>query len=174
MKPFENVLLSVKLWQEQNWNSTLMGWTEAYFPYLGTSPQNKKNHVWKLWQEVLCFLNTCFVKFLICVYWAKNVTVFSLSLHVVYSIYYFLGFSKYVYLFFKSFLLKLFTILYVTFLTSEIKFATYKDATIKMYCLWRTFATFSIFSHAMQCLHICIKCGKTGRQNKLKMLLPSN
>ena len=110
----------------------------------------------------------------LCILGQKCNSPHSLCLHVVYSIYYFLGFSKYIYLFFKSFLLKLFTILYVTFLTSEIKFATYKDATIKMYCLWRTFATFSIFSHAMQCLHICIKCGKTGRQNKLKMLLPSN
>ena len=50
----------------------------------------------RLWQENLCFLDICLVKFLICAYYASP---HSLSLHVVYSIYYFLGFSKYVYLF---------------------------------------------------------------------------
>ena len=33
----------------------------------------------------------------------------------------------------------------VTFLTLEVKFATYKFATIKMYLFWRTIATFSLF-----------------------------
>ena len=30
------------------------------------------------------------------------------------------------------------------------------------------------FAHAMQWLHICIKCGKTGGHNELKMLLNLN
>ena len=48
-------------------------------------------------------------------------------------------------IFFKTFLLELFIMLYVTFLISEIKFATYKIATIKMYLFRKTIATFSQF-----------------------------
>ena len=85
----------------------------------------------------------------LCILGQKCNSPHSLCLHIVYSIYYFLGFSKYIYLFFKSFLLKLFTILYVTFLTSEIKFATYKDATIKMYAYDEHLLHFQFFP--MQC-----------------------
>ena len=42
--------------------------------------------------------------------------------------------------------------LYVTFSTSEIKFETYKIATIKMYLLKNNCYIFTIVSHAMQCL----------------------
>ena len=94
-----------------------------------------------------------FVKFLICAYWTKNCP-YNLSLHVVYSIYYFPGFSKYV--FFKTFF---FWLELCNFLTSEIKSATYKIATIKMYLFWRTIATFSQF-FLTQCNIL------TGKQNE--------
>ena len=61
------------------------------------------------------FLKYKFIKkFLICEYWTKDVSLHNFSLHVVCSIYYFLGFSKYVYLFLKKkrFLLQLFIMLY--------------------------------------------------------------
>ena len=95
------------------------------------------------------------VKFLICAYWTKNVTGLRIWVckHVIYSIYYFPGFSKYV--FFKTF----FWLELCNFLTSEIKSATYKIATIKMYLFWRTIATFSQF-FLTQCNIL------TGRENE--------
>ena len=89
-----------------------------------------------------------FVKNFLCGYWTKNVTVLTnLSLHVVYSIYYFLGFSQYICIsFLKCLLLELFIMLHITFLKSEIKLATYKIVTNKMCLFWLTIATFSQFS----------------------------
>ena len=61
------------------------------------------------------------------------------------------------------FFLELFIMLYVTFLTSEIKFATSEIATIKMHLFCRTSATFSQF-FLMQC-NIFISIKSVGRQD---------
>ena len=128
----------------------LFGWPWSWFWYLGPMAQN--------------FL-------------AQNLCILGQKYNGPQSFYYslFPWIFKICISFLKRLLLELFIMLYVTFLTSEIKVATYKITTIKMYLFWRTTATFSQF-FPMQyiCLHIYIKCGKTGSQNKLKMLLSLN
>ena len=37
-------------------------------------------------QEILCFLNICFVKF-ICAYWAKNVTVLTIWVSMFFTVF---------------------------------------------------------------------------------------
>ena len=82
-----------------------------------------------------------FVKFLICAYWTKNVTVLTIWVSMLFTVFtIFLDFQN------MSFLKRFFFWLELcNFLTSEIKSATYKIATIKMYLFWRTIATFSQF-----------------------------
>ena len=105
------------------------------------------------------FLKYKFIKkFLIYEYWTKDVSLHNFSLHVVCSIYYFLGFSKFVYLFFlkKTFFVTTFYYA-VSFLSSEIKIAT-----IKMHRFWRTVATFLQFL-SMNC-NVFISIQSVGRQ----------
>ena len=66
-----------------------------------------------------------FVKFLICAYWADNVTVLTISVSLLFTVFTIsLNFQNMHIFFFKRFLSELFIMLHATFLTSETKFAT--------------------------------------------------
>ena len=107
--------------------------TLLVFSYPGETDYDKKPYI------------SFFVKFLICAYWAKKVIVLTIWFSMLVTVFtisldFKIGISL-----LKCFLQELLTMLYVTILTSEIKFATYKIAAIKMYLFWRITAIFSQF-----------------------------
>ena len=101
----------------------------SWFPYLGLLIQNKKGleietswSSWsvkylvghllprrkRLWQEILCFLNKCFVKFLICAYWAKNVIVLTIWVSMLFTVFTISLAFQNIYIFFKTFFVRTF------------------------------------------------------------------
>ena len=116
----KNKLKILRFWGEGTWN---------WFPYLGPLAQNKERlqieTLWsswsvkclvspllprrkRLWQEVLWFLNICFVKFLICPYWAKNVTVLTVWVSVSFTVFTISLDFQNMYIFFQSFFVRTF------------------------------------------------------------------
>ena len=134
----------------------------SWLPYFGQLAQNKSSHELRHYgllgvlNTLLAFshprrkdyiinpmfLSISFIKF-ICAYWAKNVTVLTIWVSMLFTVFTISLDFLFKDIFLRRFLLELFIMLHVKFLTSEIKFETYKIATVKMYIFWGTIATCS-------------------------------
>ena len=62
----------------------------------------------KYYDKKSCFLNICFVKFLICPYWAKNLTVLTVWLSMLFTIFTISLDFQNMYIFFKTFFVRTF------------------------------------------------------------------